>query len=238
MGHCGSRGALALAPSAGRDVTGPQSEGWWRDHGSAQPVHPGRRARSVAARQRAEWESRARTAATRAEIRRWSRWETFSFWVMMGAVAAAFAAPVLALATAIWGAFDERAPSGMWTLFGLLGVAAVLMIIGSILGSRAKERRMTALYADGQASEGRLTEVITHPGGGDDQTTYEFLITAELPGPAVLHRRLYWGEDDGWPPPERWTGRRIRFRHNTLDPDDLYDVRFDGWGNKRPGDRR
>lgn len=85
---------------------------------------------------------------------------------------------------------------------------------------------------DGQASGGRLTEVITHPGGGEDQPTYEFLIAAELPGSVMLRRRLYWGEDDGWLSPERWTGRRIRFRHNTLDLDDLYDVRFDGWADE------
>lgn len=65
------------------------------------------------------------------------------------------------------------------------------------------------------------------------ETTYEFLIFAELAGSVVLRRRLYWGQDDGWLSPERWIGRQIRFRHNTLDPDALYDVRFDGWPDGR-----
>lgn len=219
-------------------MTGPQSEGWWRDHGSVQPVGPGRRTRSFAARQRAEWESRARTSETRAAIRRWSRWETFSFWLMIASLVCMCAAFVLGFAGVVWNLLDERSPSWMWGLFGPLGLTVVLLSAGATLGSYAKERRLTALYADGQASIGRLTEVITHPGGGEDQSTYEFLISAELPDSQILHRRLYWGEDDGWLSPERWTGRQIRFRHNTLDPDDLYDVRFDGWVDKRPGDRR
>lgn len=219
-------------------MTGPQSEGWWRDHGSVQPVRPSRRAQSFAARQRAEWENRARTAATRAEIRRWSRWETVSFWHLMASLVCMGASFILGFAGVVWNLVDERSPSWMWAMFGPLGLTVVLLTAGAALGPHAKERRLTALYADGQASEGRLTEVITHPGGGEDQTTYEFLISAELPDSLILRRRLYWGEDDGWPSPERWTGRQIRFRHNTLDPDELYDVRFDGWVHKRPGDRR
>lgn len=218
-------------------MTGPQSEGWWRDHGSVQSVRPGRRARSVAGRQRAAWEGRARTPGTRAEIRRWSRWEAFSFWLMMTGVLCALASPVLGIAGAIWNLFDERAPSWLWGLFGPLGLTIILFTVGAILGSHAKERRLTALYADGQASIGHLTEVITHPGGGDDQTTYEFLISAELPSAVVLRRKLYWGEEHGWISPERWIGRQVRFRHNTVDPDDLYDVRFDGWADERKGDR-
>lgn len=219
-------------------MTDPQSEGWWRDHGRVQPVGRGRRARSVAGQQRAEWERRARTPQTRAAIRRWSRWETCSFWLMMIALLCVAASPVLALAAAIWGAFDDRAPSWMWGLFGPLGLAVILLIAGAELGSQAKDRRLTALYADGQESVGRLVEVVTHPGGGDDQTTYEFVISAELPDSIILRRRLYWGEEDGWLSPERWIGRRIRFRHNTLDPDDLYDVRFDGWPDSTKGTRR
>ncbi|AKS30873.1 hypothetical protein AFA91_02170 [Mycolicibacterium goodii] len=54
-------------------------------------------------------------------------------------------------------------------------------------------------------------------------------------------RRRVWphrggrGEEDGWGSPERWVGRRIRFRHNTVDPDDHHDVRFDGWPAQGPG---
>ena len=218
-------------------MTEQQSEGWWRDHASMQG-HGGR-ARSVAGRQIEQWQSRARTPETRTEIRRWARWETMSFWMMLTCMFCIFiAAPVLGIGFGIWSAFDDRAPSWMWGLFGSAGAGCVLLMAGSILGSHAKDRRLTAMYADGQASIGRLDEVITHPGGGEEQTTYEFLISTELTAPegstsTVLRRRLYWGEDDSWGAgPERWIGRAIRFRHNSLDADDLYDVRFDGWADK------
>ncbi|MDQ0613446.1 hypothetical protein QF046_001087 [Microbacterium sp. W4I4] len=218
-------------------MTEQQSEGWWRDHASMQGQ--GCRARSSARRQREEWESRARTPQTRADIRRWARWEAVGLWLLLGSMfCVLIAAPILGIGFGVWGAFDSGAPSWMWGLFGSAGLGIAMMTAGAILSSHAKERRMTALYADGQVSVGRLHEVFTHPGGGEDQTTYEFLILAELPDEethtgAILRRRLYWGEDDSWGQgPERWIGRSIRFRHNTLDPDALYDVRFDGWADR------
>lgn len=217
-------------------MTAEQSEGWWRDHASMQG--PGVRARGIAGQQREAWQIRARTPETRAEIRRWARWETVSFWLMPASLFCVFAAaPVLGIGFGIWSIVDDRAPSWMWGVFGAIGLGCALMTTGAALGSHAKERRLTALYADGQATVGHLDEIITHPGGGEDQTTYDFLISAKLPGPAgsasrTLRRRLYWGEDDSWGAgPARWIGRPIRFRHNTLNPDDLYDVRFDGWAD-------
>ncbi|SDS92049.1 hypothetical protein [Jiangella sp. DSM 45060] len=179
-----------------------------------------------------EWMARASTPETRAEIRRWSRWETASFCLMAIGAICALALPIIGLGLAVWYMIHDDAP-WLWWLFGSLGITMLLLIAGAALGSRANDRRLTALYADGQTSIGRLDEVITHPGGGDDQTTYVFLISAQLPGEVILHRRLYWGEWDGWGSPERWVGRSIRFRHNTLDPDDLQDVLFDGWPNRK-----
>ncbi|MBB4134004.1 hypothetical protein BKA16_000556 [Gordonia humi] len=215
-------------------MTAEQSEGWWNDHVSVM----GRR--GVRRRQVDAWQSRAHTPGTRAQIRRWARWETVSIWLLLGGlVAVCVCAPGLGMGFGIWGEFDDRAPSWMWGTFGSVGVGCALLLCGAALGSHAQDRRLTALYADGHACIGRLDEVITHPGGGDDPTTYEFLLSAELSGtddtePRTLRRRLYWGEDDSWGAgPERWIGRRIRFRHNTLDPDDLFDVRFDGWAGDK-----
>ncbi|MGV9798510.1 hypothetical protein ACWDTP_10675 [Mycobacterium sp. NPDC003449] len=179
-----------------------------------------------------QWMARARTVETRTEIWRWARWESVSFWLLLLGGICVFAAPVLGLASGIWSAFDDQAPPWLWFLLAPLGAAFVLLLGGAALGSHAKDRRLTALYADGQATIGRLDEVITHPGGGDEQTTFEFLISAELPDGIILHRRLYWGEDSSLLYPQRWVGRTIQFRHNTLDPDDLRDVRFDGWPDR------
>lgn len=218
------------------------TERQWRDHASIQGS--GARARIVARRQLEEWQSRVHKPETRARIRRWSRWETVSFWMLLAGMVCVFiGAPVLGIGFAIWRASEDSAPSWMWGLFGSIGAACALLLTGAALGTHAKDRRLTALYADGQVSVGRLDDVILHPGGGEDQNTYEFLISAEQSGAAAspsarLHRRLYWGEDDSWGAgPERWIGRTIRIRHNTTDPDDLYDVRFDGWADDRVPDR-
>lgn len=181
-----------------------------------------------------QWMARARTPETRAEIRRWSRWETVSACLLIIGGICAFATPLVGVGLAVWSVLHGDAP-WLWWLLGCLGTVALFLLTGSILGSHANDRRLTALYADGQATIGRLDEVITHPGGGDEQTTYDFLISAELPDGVILHRTLYWGEDDSWLSPERWVGRSIRFRHNTLDPDALRDVRFDGWVDRKNG---
>jgi len=217
-------------------MTEPHSEGWWRDHASVQPSW--RKNRAGAMGQVEQWASRARTPETRAEIVRSERWEVVGIWLLCGGALGALATPVLAAVVGIWRTFDETGPSWAW-FFVALGITCVLFLVGAALADHGKGRRLRALYADGQASVGRLDDVIVHPGGGDDQTTYEFLISAELAGLAdadsvPLRRRLYWGEESGWVSPERWIGRRIRFRHNTLEPDDLYDVLFDGWPDREP----
>lgn len=185
-------------------------------------------------RQTLNWMARARTAETRAEIRRWSRRETVSACLLLIGAVCGFASPLVGVGLGVWHLIQGDAP-WFWWLVGTIGITALFMLAGSILGSRASDRRLTALYADGQATMGRLDKVITHPGGGDEQTTYEFLISAELPEGVVLHRTLYWGEDDSWPSPRRRVGRSIRFRHNNLDPDDLRDVLFDGWVERTTG---
>lgn len=163
------------------------------------------------------WMARARTAETRAEIRRWSRWETGSACLILIGAGYAFVSLLIGVGLAVWHVIHSDAP-WLWWLLRFLGITALFLLAGSILGSHANDRRLTALYFDGQSTIGRLDKVITHPGGGDEQTTYEFLISAELPDGIIMHRTFYWGEDDGWPSRQRRVGRSIRFRHNTLDP--------------------
>ncbi len=183
-------------------------------------------------RQTRQWMARARTPETRAQIRRWSRWETVSFCLLAIGGICALGIPLIGMGLGVWHAIHGDAPWLRW-LFGSIGTASLFLIAGAWLGSYASDRRLTALYADGQSTVGRVDEVITYPGGGDEQTTYELLISAELLDGVRLRRTLYWGADNtSWPVPRRWVGRTIRFRHNTLDPEDLRDVRFDGWANE------
>lgn len=58
-----------------------------------------------------QWMARARTVETRTEIRRWARWESVSFWLLLLGGICVFAAPVLGLASGIWSAFDDQAPA-------------------------------------------------------------------------------------------------------------------------------
>ncbi|WP_396911137.1 hypothetical protein [Mycolicibacterium sp.] len=182
-------------------------------------------------RQTRQWMAKARTPETRAQIRRWSRWETVSACLLLVGGFCALGIPLVGVGLGVWHAIHGDAP-WLWWLAGAIGTASLFLVAGGWLGSHASGRRLTALYADGQVSVGRLDEVITHPGGGDEQTTFEFLISAELLDGIMLHRSLYWGEDSTLLYPQRWVGRTIRFRHNTLDPDDLRDVRFDSWPDR------
>lgn len=183
-------------------------------------------------RQTRRWMARARTPETRAEIRRWSRWESVSVCLLVIGGICALGAPLVGVGLGVWDAIHGDAP-WLWWLIGSIGAASLFLLAGAWFGSYASDRRLTALYADGQSAVGRVDEVITHPGGGDEQATYELLISAELPDGTLVRRRLDWGEDNtSWPIPRRWVGRTIRFRHNTLDPDDLRDVRFAGWADE------
>lgn len=160
-----------------------------------------------------------------------------SFWLLTAGGTCAFASQMLGSDAAVQSVFDERASSWLWCVVGPPGLAIVLLLVVGFLGSHAKERRLTALPADGHASVGRADEVITHPGIGEEQATYEFQISPGLlPGPALPRRRLSWGEEDGWISPERRVGRAARFRRNTLDPDDRHDVLFDGWPDQAKRD--
>lgn len=165
-----------------------------------------------------------------------ARWETVSVCLLVVGGLCALGAPLVGVGLGVWHAIHGDAP-WLWWLFGSIGTASLFLVAGAWLGSYASDRRLTALYADGQSTVGRVDEVITHPGGGDEQATYELLISAELSDGTLLRRRLDWGEDNtSWPIPRRWVGRSIRFRHNTLDPDDLHDILFDGWPGKTGDD--
>jgi len=178
------------------------------------------------AEQNEKWMARARTPETRARIRRWSRLETLGAILMMSGVVPLFIHPVAVLVIVIW--FNH------WYVYvGYFGGAVGALLAGAALSSHALDKRLDAMYADGHSSIGRVDEVITHPGSGDEPTTYDLMVSVELPGPTTLRRRVGWG--DGGLHPSRFTRRAIRFRHNALDPDDLGDVRFDGWPDETKG---
>ncbi|MFB7250825.1 hypothetical protein [Microbacterium sp. NPDC056234] len=175
-------------------------------------------------RDTARWAASAKTQKTRARIRRWSRAENISMLVTLFGVVLLAIAPfaTVALLIVLGMAGIERTDIYWW----IWGSSAGLSIGGAIAGTISSEQLDKARYADGHESIGTVDRVIEHPGSGDDQTWYQVDISAEQQRGAVLRRTLHWPDDGN--DPHRLIGGPIRFRHNTLDPDDLRDYGYEG----------
>lgn len=172
--------------------------------------------------------SRAKTPETQARIRRWSRMEDVSRWILLvGTVAFVAAVPVgIGLAVRFWVTGVDRFGVFAW----LYGSGVGVLLIGAGLDTWADPRLAEARFADGRCTVGVIEEVVELPGTDvDGNPTYDLIVRAELPGRPALRRTVSWGSGDSSGPDDRWAGRAIRFRHNTLDPDDVDDVLFDGW---------
>ncbi|MFE7622335.1 hypothetical protein [Streptomyces sp. NPDC057509] len=184
-----------------------------------------------------EWMGRAKTQETRARIRRWSRWEGVSQWILMiGALAFAASVPVgIGLGIWFWVAGVERFDVFVW----LYGSSTGVLLIGAALDSGAGSRLAEARFADGQCTTGAVEKVIELPqNDADGNPTFCLALRAGLPGGTVLRRTIHWGSGDSSGPDDRWIGRAIRFRHNTSDPDDEHDALFVGWPDDTKESRR
>ena len=170
-----------------------------------------------------EWMAAARTPETRARIRRWAKVETVTVFMMFAGIALLLVAPFASIAVAIWSSVTdvERTYLYWW----IWGVSGVLAVGGVVVAMVASSRRQRACFADGRIAVGTVERAIEHPGSGDDQTWFDLRISAELQGGATLRRRLHLEGEHL----DRRVGRPVRFRHNTLDADDLDDLLFDGW---------
>lgn len=133
----------------------------------------------------------------------------------------------------------NRARSG----FAFLTLAGVVFCIGSALGSFphwawivgfsatlvsgcllriAWDKHRAALFAAAPTAVGTVRDVLESQ-YGDGASKYQLLIEAELAHGVTIHRRIDIGGD---PDPLGWVGKQVRFRHRTLDPDDLDDAFF------------
>ncbi|GAA4672919.1 hypothetical protein [Gordonia humi] len=178
------------------------------------------------------WMSPRSTPAARTRVRRWVRVENVAMTTIVVGAALMVLAPVASIAVAVWSTVtDIGRPDLYWWIWGIaIGVFACGMIAWVI----ATSRRVSARYADGHVSVGTVDRAVEHPGEGDDHTWYDLRISADLPDGTTLHRRLQ-REGEGL---DRRVGGRIRFRHDTLDPDDVHDVHFAGWPDKKRRRRR
>ncbi|AFR06328.1 hypothetical protein [Nocardiopsis alba] len=174
-------------------------------------------------RETEKWTRLARTPKTRDRIRRWVRRERIATGVMIASLIAVCAWPVAAVAHLVWtlvrGEDQPYAPWG-WTFLGLL----VFVALAALVGGAVRSKREEAVYAGGRVTLGRVVEVITHPSDVHGDTTYSLMVSAESPGSVTMRREIRMEHE--WRAPEKWEGGTVRFRHNTLDPDELQDVLF------------
>ncbi|MFF1919150.1 hypothetical protein ACFVW8_01040 [Streptomyces sp. NPDC058221] len=175
--------------------------------------------------QTAEWMAKARTPETRTRIRRWSRVETSGLVVALVGLSLLLLAPIAGLALAVW--FSVAGIDRTDVYWWLGSVAVGVPLVGAALLVVGGRERRAACFADGYVSTGRVDRVVERPGSGDDPTYYELRVSAELSDGVFLHRKVYQDGNS----PRRRLGKPIRFRHNTLDPDDLHDVLLEGWSD-------
>ncbi|SKG73812.1 Uncharacterised protein [Mycobacteroides abscessus subsp. massiliense] len=179
------------------------------------------------------WASLAKTPETRARIRRLSRIENITIWPMVvGGLLLLLMLPVT-LGSMIW--FWITRTVFPEILFWGFPIATGVVVLGAIPYGIASALLGRAQYADADSAIGVVEGVTSweeRDGEGDLVTVYRVRVTAWPSDELTLHRHLDGGRSDHGGPDETWIGRRIRILHNTVDPDDLYDVRFDGWPDR------
>ena len=158
-----------------------------------------------------EWLRRAKTPETRASIRRWSRRSDIFFWIGVLLV-------IGGITFIAWSVSTERHDGAAFG--GGITVAVVLVSVCVGFGSHASGRLSQAIYADAYVSVGTVKEVVKHSTEVSDM--YDVVVNASVSG-SVIRREI-----TGILAPTD-VGEQIRFKHNTLDPEDLNDVLFDGW---------
>jgi len=96
---------------------------------------------------------------------------------------------------------------------------------------RLLSRLDEAKFADGHCSVGVIDAVVSREGTdgeGFTTTRYTLTVTAVLPEATTIRRHIDWGVGDSRGRDNTWAGRRISFRHNSRDPDDLADEQAAG----------
>lgn len=155
--------------------------------------------------------ARAKKPENRASIRRWSLWSDFYFWIGVLLV-------IAGITFIAWSVNTERHDGPVF--WGGIVVAVVLVGVCVGFGSHASGRLSEALWAEAHVSVGTVEKVVKHSTEGPD--LYDVVVNSSLTDSPF--RREITGQLG----PTN-VGDQIRFKHHTLDPDDLDDVLFDGW---------
>jgi hypothetical protein len=118
--------------------------------------------------QMAEWLAAARTPASRARIRRWSRIEAAGIAMTLASIALILVASLASHGVAVWRTVTDGDPAG--PLWWIWGAAVGAVGIGTLTWMLGSSRRQAAGFADGHEIVGIVDRAIEHPGSGDDPT--------------------------------------------------------------------
>ncbi|MGV9798504.1 ABC transporter permease [Mycobacterium sp. NPDC003449] len=149
-------------------------------------------------------------------------------WWGVGAITCLVLA-VAGLVGAIASAFSPS-PERLWVA---TAVSGFLLIPVGILGALyCGHRRYRAWFTKAHVSEApieKVTEVRRTNDDGSVSRYFMLTVSAAVEGGPAIRRHCTLGGDQ--PRPE--IGQTLRFRHTTLDPDDLEDALFDSIGEHR-----
>lgn len=102
-----------------------------------------------------------------------------------------------------------------------LTVAITVFVVGCVGFGYASSEYRRARFADAFVSEGTILAVYEIPGDSETPNVAVFAVEAENDDGGTLHRRV---EVQNWPEPDMWVGRRLKFRHRTIEPEFLADA--------------
>lgn len=151
-------------------------------------------------------------------------------WWGAGAIACLVLAGV-----GLLGAIASAFSSGPGRLQVLGSIAVFALIPIGILGAiYCGHQRYRASFTNAHVSEGLIEKVAeVHDSNGDGSTSYYYRLTvsAAVAGSPTIRRHCTMGGNR----PRPQIGQTLRFRHTTLDPDDLEDALFDSIREQQRG---
>ena len=119
---------------------------------------------------------------------------------------------------------DVSAPSELGWLQTLSTAAVFLLIPAGILGAiYCGHKRYRASFTNAHVSEGAITEVTEVRNVEDNSYYFMLTVSAEVDGGPAIRRHCTMGGKTRRPE----IGQTLRFRHTTLDAEDLDDALFD-----------
>ncbi|MGA5545649.1 ABC transporter permease [Mycobacterium sp. NPDC051198] len=145
-------------------------------------------------------------------------------WWGVGAIACLVLAGIGVLCAFLPIFFDVTGPRELGWLQGLCMASVFGIIPAGIIGAIfCSHKRYRASFTKAHVSEGGITEIAKVRNSDDDSYYYRLTVSAEVDGGQTIRRHCTVGGQTRRPE----IGQTLRFRHTTLDPENLEDALFD-----------